>query len=102
MKISRSRSSSMSSSPRELANCCGSMKDKALLRSIGARSSAQRVDGFEAGRRNQPGPRIFGNAALLLYVQRSGKSLLHGVLCEIEIPEQADQTREDSARIGPV
>jgi hypothetical protein len=69
------------------------MKDQVLLRGVGARSPAHRVNGFEAGRRNQPGPRIFGNAALLPYVQRRRKGLLHGVLGEIKVPEQAYQTR---------
>ena len=43
-----------------------------------------------------------GNTALLPYVQRRGKGLLHGILGEIKIPEQAYQTRQNSARIGSV
>src|SRR5579859_6644679 len=73
-----------------------------VLRRIKSCPSTQSINGFESGRRNQPGPRVIGHSTRRPRAQRSGKGLVHRLLSEIKITEQADQSCQDSSRIHAI
>src|SRR5690242_6457251 len=77
--------------PRELA-----------LRGVKSCPSAQRINGFESGSRNQPWSRVAGYSTPRPQAQRSGKGFVHRLLGKIKIAEQADQSCQDSSRIRAV
>src|SRR5580693_9792431 len=73
-----------------------------VLRRIKSCSSTQSINGFESGRRNQPGPRVAGYSTARPQAQRSRKGLVHRLLGQIKITEQANQSCEDSSRIHTI
>src|SRR5579859_1344529 len=73
-----------------------------VLRRIKSCPSTQSINGFESGRRNQPGPRVIGHSTRRPRAQRSGKGLVHRLLSEIKITQQADQSCQDSSRIHAI
>src|ERR1700683_4133811 len=78
------------------------MQEEVLLRGVETGPPPHGVDGFESRRRDQPWPRIFRDAGLLPEVQCGAKGLLHSILREVEIPKQADQSRQNPSRVCPV
>src|SRR5271170_208912 len=72
------------------------------LRGIKSCPSTQSIDGFESGRRNQPGSRIAGYSVPRPQAQRSRKGFVHRLLSKIKITEQADQSCQDSSRIHAI
>src|SRR5882672_8061480 len=70
-----------------------------VLRRIKSCPSTQSINGFEAGSRNQPWPRVAGYSTPRPQAQRSRKGFLHRLLGKIKITEQADQSCQDSSRI---
>src|SRR6202047_490977 len=72
------------------------------LRRIKSCPSAQSINGFESGRRNQPWPRVAGYSALRPQAQRRRKGFVHRLLGKIKITQQADQSRQDSSRIHTI
>src|SRR5882724_524064 len=73
-----------------------------VLRRIKSRPSTQSINGSESGRRNQPWPRVIGYSTAGPRAQRSRKGFVHGLLGEIKITEQADQSCQDSSRIHAI
>jgi hypothetical protein len=71
-------------------------------RGIESRPAAERVDGLEAAGGDQPGPGIPGNAFLGPALHRRGERFLHCFLGQIEVAEQADESREHSAGFSAV
>jgi len=71
-------------------------------RSIEPGAPPQLVDRLEAARRDQPRARIAGHALGRPALHRRREGFLQRLLGEIEIAEQADQRREDPARLGAV
>src|SRR5450755_3347617 len=70
-----------------------------ILRRIESCPSTQSINGFESGRRNQPGSRVAGYSTPRPQAQRSRKGFVHRLLGKIKITEQADQSRQDPSRI---
>src|SRR6266404_7251932 len=73
-----------------------------VLGRIKSRPSAQSINGFESGRRNQPWSRVAGYSTPRPQAQRSRKGFVHRLLGEIKITEQADQSCQDSSRIHAI
>src|SRR6202047_4933201 len=73
-----------------------------VLRRIKACPSTQSINGFEAGRRNQPWSRVAGDSPPRPQAQRSRKGFVHRLLGKIKITEQADQSCQDSSRIHAI
>src|ERR1700720_2207768 len=73
-----------------------------VLRRIKSRPSAQSINGFEAGRRNQPWSRIAGYSTPRPQAQRRRKGFVHRLLGKIKITEQANQSCQDSSRIHAI
>src|SRR5204863_9509997 len=73
-----------------------------VLRRIKSCPSTQSINGFEAGRRNQPWSRVAGYSTLRPQAQRSRKGFVHRLLGKIKITEQADQSCQDSSRIHAI
>src|SRR6266436_1855929 len=73
-----------------------------VLSRIKSCPSTQSINGFESGGRNEPGPRFIRYAGLGPHVQSGGKGLVHRLLGEIKITEQADQSCQDSSRIHAI
>ncbi len=59
-------------------------------------------DRFESAGRDQPGARVGGEAIARPLFDGGGERVVHRLLGEIEIAEQADQGGEHAAGIGPV
>ena len=78
------------------------MSHELVLRRIKSCPSTQRIDGFEAGRRNQPWSRVPGYSTLRPQAQRSRKGFVHRLLGKIKVTEQTDQSRQDSSRIHAI
>ena len=66
------------------------------------RAPADRVSGLEAAGRNEPAPGIFGNTVSRPLLQRRPEGVMQRVLREIEVTEETDQRRKDTARFGPI
>jgi hypothetical protein len=73
-----------------------------VLRRIESCPSAQSIDGFESGRRNQPRSRVAGYSTPRPEAQRRRKGFVHRLLGKIKIAEQADQSGQDSSRIHAI
>src|SRR5580693_1462666 len=73
-----------------------------VLRRIQSCPSTQSINGFESGRRNQPGSRVAGYSTARPQAERSRKGFVHGLLGKIKITEQADQSCQDSSRIHAI
>ncbi len=73
-----------------------------VLRRVKSCPSPQSINGFESGRRNQPGSRVAGYSTPQPQAQRSRKGFVHRLLGKIEITEQADQSCQDSSRIHAI
>src|SRR6266851_3745713 len=73
-----------------------------VLRRIKSCPSTQSINGFESGRRNQPGSRVAGYSTPRPQAQRSRKGFVHRLLGKIKITEQADQSCQDSSRIHAI
>src|SRR5258708_35370069 len=73
-----------------------------VLRRIKSCPSTQSINGFESGRRNQPGSRVAGYSTPRPHAQRSRKGFVHRLLGKIKITEQADQGCQDSSRIQAI
>src|SRR5271167_920167 len=73
-----------------------------VLRRIKSCPSTQSINGFEAGRRNQPWSRIAGYSTPRPQAQRSRKGFVHRLLGKIKITEQADQSCQDSSRLHAI
>jgi len=73
-----------------------------ILRRIKSCPSTQGINGFEAGRRDQPRSRVAGYATPRPKAEGGRKSFVHRLLGQIKITEQADQSRQDSSRIHPI
>src|SRR3989441_7673155 len=73
-----------------------------VLRRIKSCPSAQSINGFESGRRNQPWSRVAGYSTPRPQAQRSRKGFVHRLLGKIKITEQADQSCQDSSRIHAI
>src|SRR6185295_10750041 len=80
----------------------GEMSGEFVLGSIKSCPSTQSINGFEAGGRNQPWPRVAGDSTPRPQAQRSRKGFVHRLLGEIKITEQADQSCQDSTRIHAI
>ena len=74
------------------------MQDKVFLCFLEVRAPANAIDGLEACRGNQPGPRLVGNTSLRLGLESGGECLLHGLFGEVQISEEAHERREHPAR----
>src|ERR1700727_612895 len=73
-----------------------------VLRRIPSCPSTQSINGFEAGRRNQPWSRGAGYSTSRPQAQPSRKGFVHRLLSKIKITEQADQSCQDSSRIHAI
>src|SRR5207253_9195619 len=73
-----------------------------VLRRIKSCPSTQSINGFEAGRRDQPWSRVAGYSTPRPQAQRSRKGFVHRLLGKIKITEQADQSCQDSSRIAAI
>src|SRR6266404_7604249 len=73
-----------------------------VLRRIKSCPSAQSINGFESGRRNQPWSRVAGYSTPRPQAQRRRKGFVHRLLGKIKITEQADQSCQDSSRIHAI
>src|SRR5579871_1599551 len=73
-----------------------------ILRRVKSCPSPQSINGFESGRRNQPGSRVVGYSTVRPQAQRSRKGFVHRFFGEIKITEQADQSCQNSSRIHAV
>src|ERR1700685_191547 len=73
---------------------CFDKSRELVLRRIESCAPAQRVDGFEAGRRDQPWTRVAGHSSRRPQAERGRKGFMHRLLGKIKIPEQADQRSE--------
>src|SRR5271155_1802926 len=73
-----------------------------VLRRIKSCPSTQSINGFESGRRNQPGSRVAGHSTPRPQAQRSRKGFVHRLLGQIEIAQQADQSCQDSSRLHAI
>src|SRR6202034_4688250 len=71
-----------------------------VLRRIKSCPSAQSINGFESGGRNQPWSRVAGYSTPRPQAQRSRKGLVHRLLGDIKISEQARQRSKNPARFG--
>ena len=78
------------------------MSHELVVRRIESCASTQGINGFEAGRRNQPWPRVAGDSTARPLAQRSRKGLVHRLRGKIKITEQADQRGQDSSRIHAI
>src|SRR5579863_8333212 len=78
------------------------MAGELVLRRIKSGPSAESIDGFEPGRRNQPGSRVVGYSILWPQAQSSREGFVHGFFGKVEITEQADQRCQDSPRIHAI
>jgi hypothetical protein len=67
-----------------------------------APTSTQPVDGFEPAGRDQPRARIGGCALGRPLFDGRGERILQRLLGEIEVAEEADQGREDAARLRAI
>ena len=63
-------------------------------------ASAQRINGLEAPGGNQPRPWVFGYAVALPTLDEEG--IMHGLLCQVEITQQANQRCQNAPRLPPV
>lgn len=72
------------------------------LRRIESGSSAQSINGFEAGCRDQPWPRVCGYSTLWPQAQRSGKSFVHRLFGKVKITQQPDQSGQDPSRLHAI
>nr|QPG01998.1 hypothetical protein WM98B_00145 [Acinetobacter nosocomialis] len=63
---------------------------------------SQAVDRLEAAGRHQPGARIGRHTLSRPLLERDTKGIVQRLLREIEVAEQANQRREQPARLGPV
>src|SRR5258708_39005863 len=59
-----------------------------VLRRIKSCPSAQSINSFESGRRNQPWPRVAGDSTLRPQAQRSRKGFVHRLFGKIKIAKQ--------------
>ena len=73
-----------------------------LLCLVEAGAPAHAIDGLEACRRNQPGPRFVRNARLEPGIERGSERLVHGLFGEIQISEEAHERRQHPARLRAV
>src|SRR4030095_16096633 len=73
-----------------------------VLRRTKSCPSTQGINGFESGRRNQPGSWVVRWSTMRPQAQRSRKCLVHRLLGKIKITEQADQSCQDSSRIHAI
>ncbi|MCY1182860.1 hypothetical protein D9M73_234390 [compost metagenome] len=62
-------------------------------------ATAQAIDRLEAAGGHQPGPRAGRHAIALPALHRNEEGFMQGLLGQVEITEQADQSRQDSPRI---
>jgi hypothetical protein len=72
------------------------------LRRVEPRAASQAIDRLEAPRRDEPRARVRGHARLRPLLQRCRDGVVQRLLGEVEITEEADERREDAARLGPV
>ncbi len=79
-------------------DACG----KRRARPIEARSSPQHVNRLEASGRNKPGSRIVGHAIGRPAFQGGRERVVHGLLGEIEIAEEAYEGGQDTPRLGAI
>src|SRR5438105_14921854 len=61
-----------------------------VLRRIESCPSTQSINGFESGRRNQPGSQVAGYPSPRPQAQRSRKGFVHPLHATLKITEQAD------------
>src|SRR5688572_2776888 len=73
-----------------------------FLRGIEPCAPAQCINGFESSRGNQPGAGIGWHSFLWPVLQRCRKSIMHRILSQIEIAEQADERGENATGFRPV
>src|SRR6185295_8731485 len=66
----------------------GEMSGEFVLGSIKSCASAQSINGFESGRRDQPGSRVAGESTRRPQAQRRRKGFVHRLLGKIEITKQ--------------
>src|SRR3954462_8581727 len=71
------------------------MPRELVLRGIASCPAPQGINSFESSCRNQPGSRVIGYSTRRPRDQRSCKGVVHGLLSEIKITEQADQSRQN-------
>jgi hypothetical protein len=71
-------------------------------RRVEAGAATQAVDRLEPARRDQPGARLVRHAVARPAFQRGRERVVHRLLGEVEVAEQADQGGEDAARVGAV
>ena len=84
-----------------VGNGLDAIGDVALER-LEAGASPDAVDRLEAAGRDQPRHRIRGNAVARPLLDGGLERVLHRLFGEIEVAEQADQGRQDLARVAPV
>src|SRR5579863_9029315 len=63
------------------------MAGELVLRRIKSGPSAESVDGFEPGRRNQPGSRVVGYSILWPQAQSSREGFVRGLLGKIKVTQ---------------
>ncbi|MNC87358.1 hypothetical protein D3C83_30790 [compost metagenome] len=73
-----------------------------IVQRIEARAAADGIDRLEAPGRNEPRPRIGGDAIARPVLEGGTERLMQRFLGEIEIAEEPDQGGEDAPRLGPV
>ena len=73
-----------------------------VIQRIESFTTTHAVDGLEASGRHEPRARIHGHALLRPLLDRGHEGIVQGLLSDVEIAEQADQRREDPARLGAV
>ena len=65
-------------------------------------AAANAVDRLEAARRHEPGARVVWQAVTGPLLDGRSKGVVHGLLCAIEIAEQANEGRQHAPRVGAV
>src|SRR6185436_9865075 len=69
-----------------------------VRRGVEARPPADTIDRLEAARGHQPCARVLRDALPLPLLDGRGEGLVERLLGEVEVAEQADEGREDTAR----
>ncbi|MNN19051.1 hypothetical protein D3C81_1322790 [compost metagenome] len=76
--------------------------DQVSLRTVETRTAPHRVNGLEPAGRDQPCTWILGDTIALPALDGNEEGIMHGLLCQVEIPQQADQRRQDTPRVPAV
>jgi len=70
--------------------------DQVRLRAVETRPSTHCIDGLEATGGDQPRPGVVRHTITLPTLDGNEERIVHGLLSQVEIPQQANQRRQDA------